>query len=106
MGSSSLTRTEPGPPALGAQSLSYWAPREVLKVAVFLKHSPVLPSEAHLSTDFPFNSWASPLSLFLLAPLYPTFDPSFVSSVNKNSSLFHCLSTELCGTVSPQMYTG
>lgn len=73
VGFSSLTRTEPGlPTALEAQSLSCWTPREGLTVAYFLKHSPVLPSETLLSTDFPFNSWASPLSFFLLAPLCPT----------------------------------
>ena len=34
-------------PCIRAQSLSYWTPRDVLTVAVFLKHSPVLPSETH-----------------------------------------------------------
>ena len=35
VGSSSLTRVEPGPPALGALSLNYCTTRKVPKIALF-----------------------------------------------------------------------
>ena len=69
-GSSSLTRDETGPPALGVQSLSHWTTREVPGDLLLsgIVSRPRFTKSSHLGVTFASVSWCLMLLGFGVCP--------------------------------------